>query len=92
MILVTGSTGKVGLALIDALSAEGAPFKALARSDASAQALAAKGVQAVRGDLGDRVAYRAALGGADRLFLLSSAIRTFSDGYRRWQEQNCLLH
>jgi uncharacterized protein YbjT (DUF2867 family) len=73
MILVTGSTGKVGLALIDALSAAGAPFKALAHSDASAQSLAAKGVQAVRGDLGDRVAYRAALGGVDRLFLLSSA-------------------
>jgi uncharacterized protein YbjT (DUF2867 family) len=73
MILVTGSTGKVGLALIDVLSAAGAPFKAMAHSDASAQALAARSVQVVRGGLGDRAAFRAALGGVDRLFLLSSA-------------------
>ncbi len=75
MILVTGSTGKVGFHLIAALQAAGAPFKALARSDASAQALAAKGVAVVRGDLADSSGLKAALAGVDALFLLSSAPR-----------------
>ncbi len=75
MILVTGSTGKIGQHLIDALLARGADFKALARSEASTQALAAKGAAVVRGDLGDPASLGAALQGADRLFLLSSAPR-----------------
>ena len=70
MILVTGPTGKVGQALIDALLAKGAAFKALARSDASAKALEAKGVAVVRGDLAD---FGPALKGIDTLFLLSSS-------------------
>ncbi len=70
MILVTGPTGKVGQALIDALLAKGTPFKALARSEASAQSLTAKGVTVVRGDLAD---LGTALKGIDTLFLLSSS-------------------
>ena len=70
MILVTGPTGKVGQALIDALLAKGAAFKALARSDASAKALEAKGVAVVRGDLANLAP---ALKGIDTLFLLSSS-------------------
>ncbi|HTL99151.1 MAG TPA: SDR family oxidoreductase [Holophagaceae bacterium] len=70
MILVTGPTGKVGQALIDALKAKGASFKALARSDASARTLEAKGVAVVRGDLSD---LGPALKGVDTLFLLSSS-------------------
>lgn len=70
MILVTGSTGKVGQALVEALKAKGAAFKALARSEASAQALEAKGVAVVRGDLAD---LGPALKGIDTLFLLSSS-------------------
>lgn len=75
MILVTGSTGKVGQALIDALQAKGAAFKALARSDASAKALEAKGVAIVRGDLADLAP---ALKGIDTLFLLSSSADPFA--------------
>ncbi|MBI3132568.1 MAG: SDR family oxidoreductase [Acidobacteria bacterium] len=70
MILITGPTGKVGQALIDALLAKGAAFKALARSDASAKALEAKGVAVVRGELSDLAS---ALKGIDTLFLLSSS-------------------
>lgn len=70
MILVTGPTGKVGQALIDALKAKKAAFKALARSDASAQALEGNGVAVVRGDLAN---LGAALKGVDALFLLSSS-------------------
>lgn len=75
MILVTGSTGKVGQHLVAALKAAGAPLKALARSEASAQALAGQGVSAVRGDLGDPASLRAALEGVEALFLLSAAPR-----------------
>lgn len=73
MILVTGSTGKVGQQLVAALKAKSAAFKALARSDASMTALKAQGVEAVRGDLGDAASLKAALQGVDKLFLLSSA-------------------
>jgi uncharacterized protein YbjT (DUF2867 family) len=75
MILVIGSTGKVGQHLIAALKAAGAPLKALARSEASAQALAGQGVPVVPGDLGDPGSLKAALAGADALFLLSATSR-----------------
>ncbi|HJV23684.1 MAG TPA: SDR family oxidoreductase [Holophagaceae bacterium] len=75
MILVTGPTGKVGQALVEALLAQGAAFKALARSEASAQALEAKGVAVVRGDLAD---LGPALKGIDTLFLLSSSADPFA--------------
>ena len=73
MILVTGSTGKVGQHLVQALQARGASFRALARSDGSARALEARQVQVVRGDLADPASFKAALRGIDRLFLLVSA-------------------
>jgi len=73
MILVTGSTGKVGQQLVAALKAKGVAFKALARSEASFNALSALGVEAVKGDLGDPASMKAALQGVEKLFLLSSA-------------------
>lgn len=75
MILVTGATGKVGQQLISALRAKGAAFKALARSEASAQALRDQGVEPVRGDLSDPASLASAVKGVERLFLLSSAPR-----------------
>jgi len=75
MILVTGSTGKVGQPLITALQAKGVPFKALARSEASTKSLTEKGVTVVRGDLADLTSVKAALQGVDKLFLLSAGSR-----------------
>ncbi len=75
MILVTGPTGKVGQALISALQAKGAAFKALAHSDASAKALESKGVAVVRGDLADLAPV---LKGIETLFLLSSSADPFA--------------
>ena len=72
MILVTGATGKIGTPLVASLKAKGASFKALARTDASAKALAAQGVETLRGDLTDAVSVKAALKGVTKLFLLSS--------------------
>ncbi|HJU83142.1 MAG TPA: SDR family oxidoreductase [Holophagaceae bacterium] len=74
MILVTGPTGKIGQALVAALQAKGAAFKALARSDASAKALEAQGVAIVRGDLAD---LGPDLKGVDTLFLLSASADPF---------------
>lgn len=72
MILVTGSTGKVGQQLVAALQQAGARFSALARSETSAKDLASLPVPVVRGDLGDAASLRRALAGVERLFLLSS--------------------
>ncbi len=73
MILVTGSTGKVGQPLVAALKKKGVAFKALARSEAPLKALTALGVETVKGDLGDPTSMKVALQGSDKLFLLSSA-------------------
>lgn len=79
MILVTGSTGKVGYHVLAALQASKVPFKALARSDASAKALGAKGVAVVRGDVSDDTSWRAALKGIETLFLLTSGADPFRE-------------
>jgi uncharacterized protein YbjT (DUF2867 family) len=73
MILITGATGNVGSELVKALKAQGVPFRALAHSAASAEALAAQGIAAVVGDLGQPQQLGAALSDVERLFLLSSA-------------------
>lgn len=75
MILVTGSTGKIGKPLVAALKAKGAAFKALAHSEASLRALEAEGVATVRGDLGDPASLGKAMEGVEALFLLASGPR-----------------
>jgi nucleoside-diphosphate-sugar epimerase len=50
---VTGGSGFIGGALIRRLVADGWDVRALARSDAAAQRVAALGAQAIAGDLGD---------------------------------------
>ncbi|MGU3474620.1 SDR family oxidoreductase [Methylobacterium sp. D48H] len=67
-ILVTGSTGRIGSAVIDHLVAAGAAVRALTRSPEKARF--PSGVEAVRGDPADIDAMRAALVGVDTLFLL----------------------
>jgi uncharacterized protein YbjT (DUF2867 family) len=67
-ILVTGSTGRIGSAVIDHLAQAGASVRALTRAPEKARFPA--GVDAVRGDPADIDAMRAALAGIDTLFLL----------------------
>ena len=68
--LVTGATGTVGAPLVAQLAGEGAAVRALTRSPETARFPA--GVEAVKGDLLDVDALRAAVAGVDAMFLLSA--------------------
>jgi nucleoside-diphosphate-sugar epimerase len=57
-VFVTGASGWIGTAVVDDLLASGHQVTALARSDASAEALEAKGAHVLRGDLDDLDAIR----------------------------------
>lgn len=58
-VFITGASGWIGSATTDELLAHGHQVVGLARSDASAAALEAKGAQVLRGDLDDLASLRA---------------------------------
>ena len=62
-VLVTGGAGFVGRAILDRLIASGREVHALARSDASAAALASAGARVVRGDILAPASLEAAVAG-----------------------------
>ncbi|MHA7628865.1 SDR family NAD(P)-dependent oxidoreductase [Corallococcus sp. M7] len=64
-ILVTGATGYIGAAVVDALKRAGHQVVGLARSDEARSKLTAKGVQAVQGDLKDTASLTAAVKDVD---------------------------
>jgi hypothetical protein len=66
-VLVTGGTGFLGRAIIERLLEDDERPKALARSEASAGALAELGAEPVRGDVLDPDALAAAMAAATRL-------------------------
>jgi len=66
MILVTGASGKTGRAVLAALQAEGAPTRALARSE---QPLPADEV--LQGDMADSAVMAAALAGAQAVYFIA---------------------
>jgi dihydroflavonol-4-reductase len=65
---LTGGSGFLGGALLDALLERGDEVTALARSDAAASALAAKGAQVARGDTLDEGALEAGMRGCDIVY------------------------
>jgi len=69
-ILVTGATGKQGGAVARALLQAGRPVRALTRDprSAAAQALAAQGMDVLKGDFDDPASLDAALAGVDGVF------------------------
>ncbi|HEV7401013.1 MAG TPA: NAD-dependent epimerase/dehydratase family protein [Solirubrobacterales bacterium] len=69
---VTGGSGFIGGKLVQRLVAEGHPVRALARSDAAAERVAALGAEPVRGELGDRASLAAGAAGCDVAFHLAA--------------------
>jgi nucleoside-diphosphate-sugar epimerase len=71
-VFVTGASGWIGSATVDELLAAGHEVTGLARSDASAAALQAKGVLVRRGDLDDLVSIREGAQAAEAVIHLAN--------------------
>jgi nucleoside-diphosphate-sugar epimerase len=71
-VFVTGASGWIGSASVDELLAAGHEVTGLARSDASAAALRAKGAEVRRGDLDDLASIRAGAEAADAVIHLAN--------------------
>jgi nucleoside-diphosphate-sugar epimerase len=69
---VTGGSGFIGARLVRRLVDEGRTVRALARSGAAAEKVAALGAEPVRGELGEPAALTAAADGADVAFHLAA--------------------
>ncbi len=73
MILVTGASGNVGGELVKALTAAGAPFRAVYHSPEKAAKARASGADAVAADFARPDTLRPALTGIEKVFLVSPA-------------------
>jgi nucleoside-diphosphate-sugar epimerase len=71
-VFITGASGWIGSAATDELLAAGHEVVGLARSDASAASLTAKGASVQRGDLDDLDSLRAGAEGADAVIHLAN--------------------
>jgi uncharacterized protein YbjT (DUF2867 family) len=69
MILVTGATGNAGSEVVRALRERGAPVRAFVRDPAAAGERFGEDVDLAIGDFADAASVRAALDGAERVFL-----------------------
>lgn len=86
LILITGATGNQGGAVAHNLIGKGFKLRALTRKPESdkARALAAKGVEVVKGDLDDEASLKAALKGAWGVFAVQN---TWEAGVEKEEEQ-----
>jgi nucleoside-diphosphate-sugar epimerase len=71
-VFITGASGWIGSAVTDELLAAGHEVVSLARSDASAASLEAKGATVQRGDLDDLASLRAGAEGVDAVIHLAN--------------------
>jgi nucleoside-diphosphate-sugar epimerase len=76
---VTGGSGFIGGALIERLRAEGWEVRALARSDAAAEKVRARGAAPVAGDLTDVSMLAAAAAGAQLAFHAAAKVEDWGD-------------
>ena len=86
--LITGASGQLGQLAVDHFAKRVAKddILALVRSDAAAEAYAAKGIATRRGDYTDPTSLEAAFAGVDRLLLISSS----EVGQRAVQHRNVI--
>jgi dihydroflavonol-4-reductase len=87
-VLVTGGSGFLGEGIVRRLVADGRRVRALARSAASADALAALGAEPVRGDVLDAASLEAACAGCGSLFHVAGANAFCLPDPRRLYEVN----
>lgn len=85
-VLITGATGKQGGAVLNHLEGKGFRLRAMTRkpTEAPAQALAARGVEVVQGDLDDSASLERALDGVWGVFAVQN---TWEAGVQREEEQ-----
>jgi nucleoside-diphosphate-sugar epimerase len=82
-IFVTGASGWIGSAVIPELTGAGHQVLGLARSDASAAAIAAMGAEVLRGDLDDTGVLRAGAVGSDGVIHLAFVVPSVSEAATR---------
>ncbi len=73
MILITGATGTVGREVVQRLSAQAVPVRAVTRDLRRAEANAPPAVQFVQGDFDDPESMQRACAGVERAFLLTNS-------------------
>jgi uncharacterized protein YbjT (DUF2867 family) len=73
MILITGATGTVGREVVQRLSAQAVPVRAVTRDVRRAEANAPPAVQFVQGDFDDPESMQRACAGVERAFLLTNS-------------------
>lgn len=71
MILVTGSTGTIGQAVVHALLGRAVPIRCLTRGAERARSLLGSDVEVVVGALEDEASLRSAMAGVEEVFVLS---------------------
>jgi nucleoside-diphosphate-sugar epimerase len=73
-VLVTGASGFLGNALVGRLRTDGVAVRAMVRSSAKGEALAAHGAEVVVGEINDEAALRAAVEGASVVYHLAGRL------------------
>jgi uncharacterized protein YbjT (DUF2867 family) len=84
-VLVTGATGNTGRAVLDALTQQGAPVRAMVRTEADRSKLPA-GVPLAVADFDDTASVAAALHGAGRAYLVTPSSERAEDQQRHFAD------